>query len=145
MIYAKVGMRGHNTLEWQKNLNKVRNSIGLTIPLQPDGIFGPKTLSATIKVQRYLGVKPDGIVGDLTLAAWRKRWPHISTGMLAPTHQDSTAFDIAALKRAKLQRKEAAIKASYVPEQVALEEPKKAGFAPLLIISAIAAKLMKVF
>ena len=94
-IYAKSGMRGHNVAEWQRNLNKVRNSIGLVSPIIVDGIFGSNTLKATLLAQRAIGVKPDGIVGDNTYKAFRKRFPHISTGFLAPTTsvKDKTYFD----------------------------------------------------
>ena len=103
MIYAKSGTRGHNAEMWQRNINKVASKIGLSPSLKVDGIFGSKSVKGAILLQRYLGVKADGIIGSGTLAAWKKKFPYLSTGVL-PTTVDKTTkkiFNTASKERIK--------------------------------------------
>lgn len=55
---------GHGVAEAQMALNG--NQPSGAIPLQVDGIFGPKTQAAAVDFQRRHGLKVDGIIGPDT-------------------------------------------------------------------------------
>ena len=61
MQILKIGSRGAQVIEIQEILNKLGYGVGLI-----DGIYGPKTLAAVQKFQRYFGLLPTGIVNDET-------------------------------------------------------------------------------
>lgn len=60
----KQGSRGDAVVQLQKLLNNKGYSCGTV-----DGIFGPNTYNAVVKLQRACGLTADGIVGPLTRSA----------------------------------------------------------------------------
>lgn len=131
-IYARSGMKGHNVEKWQKAINKVRGSIKLRTPLVADGAFGPKTLKATIAIQRVLNLKADGIVGDGTKRAFRKRWPIVAIGFVNPKAPQIKFFNKESLKSTAIAKAEARVKAKAVVQQT-VYAPAKPVFRPPLI------------
>lgn len=138
MIYAKSGMKGHNVESWQNDANKVAAKVGFK-KLVVDGVFGSKTLSATIAIQRYIGVKPDGIVGDGTRTAFSKKFPYLSTGFIPPNHPDKPLLDQQSRQRILETKLKTAKPLWYDKKKDVIKEveaPKKSMFAPLLAIAA---------
>jgi len=68
-----VGSSGADVVELQSLLNARPPSQ--FPPLEPDGVFGPKTLMRVKEFQRNAGLQPDGIVGPLTWKALRAMAP----------------------------------------------------------------------
>ncbi|MFX4260727.1 peptidoglycan-binding protein [Pelotomaculum propionicicum] len=64
-LMLKEGMSGQAVLEMQTKLQ----SLGYFESGEPDGIFGPATVSAVIKFQGDNGLGGDGIAGPATLTA----------------------------------------------------------------------------
>ena len=64
-LMLREGMSGQAVLEMQTKLQ----SLGYYGSGQPDGIYGPATVSAVIKFQGDNGLGGDGIAGPATLAA----------------------------------------------------------------------------
>ena len=62
----KVGSRGSNVLDLQKDLNMIRRRYPSIIYLSEDGIFGQNTKKAVMEFQRLTGLSVDGIVGNQT-------------------------------------------------------------------------------
>lgn len=131
-VYARSGMKGHNVERWQQAINKVRGSIKLKTPLVADGAFGPKTLKATIAIQRVLNLKPDGIVGDGTKRAFKKRWPMVALGFVNPKAPQIKFFDKESKKSTAITKAKAkAAKKATVKQTV--YAPPKPTFRPPLI------------
>lgn len=65
-------------------LQKLLNRAGAK--LNPDGVFGPKTLAAVRQFQRSKGLTPDGIVGKDT-------WPRLTEGLDLPIVDCVDVFD----------------------------------------------------
>ena len=63
----RSGMGGKLVTQWQQLLR--RKGFVLSV----DGIFGPKTLSATKAAQAWAGLKPGGVVGPKTWTAVEKK------------------------------------------------------------------------
>jgi peptidoglycan hydrolase-like protein with peptidoglycan-binding domain len=97
MIYARSGDKGHNVQSWQMALNKT-HPAGAEL-LVEDGIFGSKTLAATIRKQKVLGVTPDGIVGDQTYKAFKAKYPFVAVSFITRYTPDAAYFDKKALER----------------------------------------------
>lgn len=64
------GMRGHDVMQ----LQLILQSLGYD-PGPIDGIFGPKTKNAVMRLQRDNGIRVDGIVGPQTLNVIYKLYP----------------------------------------------------------------------
>jgi peptidoglycan hydrolase-like protein with peptidoglycan-binding domain len=68
----RIGSRGLAVREWQSLLNRASTGRIATVDhqvLTVDGVYGPKTASATRAVQAASGIRQDGIVGPQTRAA----------------------------------------------------------------------------
>ncbi len=65
----REGSRGEEVATIQKWLFQLSKKYAQIPSIDIDGIFGPKTKSATIAFQRLFNLSPDGIVGPLT---WNK-------------------------------------------------------------------------
>lgn len=69
--------RGDDVRDWQEQLNTVQHghfrSSWKTVqgPLQPDGVFGPRTVRATRRFQRAEGIWVNGVVNRTTRQAMR--------------------------------------------------------------------------
>ena len=81
----KQGSKGEAVKSWQNMLNRVGAKIRLQKPLIEDGIFGAATTTATIALQRFVGVPADGKVGPKTLQAYRNNFPMIATNITLPS------------------------------------------------------------
>lgn len=91
-------------------LQKLLNRAGAK--LNPDGVFGPKTLAAVRQFQRSKGLTPDGIVGKDT-------WPRLTDGLDLPIVDCVDVFDSfqkEELLRAKKKKKAAQMADSYETE-----------------------------
>ena len=66
----QLGDRGPAVAEWQRELNKSRPHL----PIETDGVFGPRTAKATTLFQKGMGLGPTGlgIVGPKTREALRR-------------------------------------------------------------------------
>jgi peptidoglycan hydrolase-like protein with peptidoglycan-binding domain len=64
----KMGDSGEDVRMLQKVVNKHLDLIGGLL-LNPDGQFGPKTVSKIMQFQKLNRLSPDGIVGPKTRAA----------------------------------------------------------------------------
>lgn len=100
-ITVRMGSRGAEVVSVQIKLN-IR--LPPNPPLVPDGIFGPKTHTATVAFQRSNGLVPDGIVGPLTHAALRAGPPiiaidHTVSHIPQPTPTTCWAASTAMMKR----------------------------------------------
>lgn len=80
----KQGSKGPQVKAWQNMLNRVKGNIRLPGPLAEDGQFGPATKTATIALQKYVGVAADGVVGPKTLQGYRNKFPMIATNVILP-------------------------------------------------------------
>lgn len=63
-----LGSRGPAVEAWQAGLNRWLAGAGHG-PLTVDGLFGPRTRAATLRLQRSAGIAVDGVVGPRTRAA----------------------------------------------------------------------------
>ncbi|SHF54030.1 Putative peptidoglycan binding domain-containing protein [Caldanaerobius fijiensis DSM 17918] len=64
------GMTGHDVMQ----LQLILQSLGYD-PGPIDGIFGPRTKDAVMRLQRDYGIRVDGIVGPETLNVIYKLYP----------------------------------------------------------------------
>ncbi|WP_026486616.1 peptidoglycan-binding domain-containing protein [Caldanaerobius polysaccharolyticus] len=64
------GMVGHDVMQ----LQLILQSLGYD-PGPIDGIFGPRTKNAVMRLQRDYGIRVDGIVGPETLNVIYKLYP----------------------------------------------------------------------
>ena len=65
------GVRGAAVRQWQEQIDDWLARTGRS-RIAVDGVFGPRTLAATLQLQRAGGTSPDGIVGPRTRAALQR-------------------------------------------------------------------------
>ena len=105
-------------------LQKLLNSVGAK--LDPDGVFGPKTLAAVRQFQLAKCLTPDGIVGKHT-------WPRLTAGLDLPIVDCVDVFDSfqkEELRRAKMKKKAAGFPDAYQEE---VDDIVAVGGSPFLI------------
>jgi hypothetical protein len=105
-------------------LQKLLNRAGAK--LNPDGIFGPKTLAAVRQFQRAHRLTPDGIVGKDT-------WPRLTAGLDLPIVDCVDVFD--SFQKEELLRAKKKKKAEHMADSYEIEvaDIRAVGGNPLVI------------
>jgi 3D (Asp-Asp-Asp) domain-containing protein len=89
--YLYWGCQGADVAQLQTTLNSIGYNCGAA-----DGIFGPKTYAAVVKLQRDKNCKVDGIVGPQTRQALASFTGNVSRGGSTTTPRYSSYIDMVA-------------------------------------------------
>ena len=72
-----VGRREPRPIAWKSVRGDLVRIIQEAAGVKADGVRGPKTITATMALQKRLGVRPDGLAGPVTVVAYLLAQPNL--------------------------------------------------------------------